>query len=661
MRSRFLALLVLLPVFCGAQVPRVPAKMEFANLKLRIADGARAEIQKDVDRLHRSPTYFNIQVEKAKSYFPIIEKVFAREKLPDDFKYLVLQESGLVSDAVSSSKAVGFWQFKDFTAMEVGLRVDRHVDERMNIVSASHGAAKYLKKNNFTYFDNWLMALQAYQMGAGAALKAGVEKYRGDKSMVINKKTYWYVKKYLAHKIAYQDAIKGEGQLKLIEHHAEANETLSGIAAIYRVDADEVKEYNKWLKRGKIPSDKNYVVIVPSDASSPALLASNHDRNENTVTLSSIPEIAYNFDDPAEFPKIKGAEKANFGSVIVINGLRGIIAGPTDKIPQLAKKGRLELAKFLKYNDLDIDDKVKAGQAYYLRPKKSKGKTHYHVVQPGETLWDIAQKYAVKLKKLRLKNRMKDDAIKPGRVIWLRYIRPAKVPIEYREVETAPEVPVQVVDKEVIEVLQVTTSEEEAKDQEIDERVTQPLTLPEKLDSLEQLQDAPPLSPSDSLNEEHKEYVTTEKEPSSISTLDEEVAGQQDQTGTSQLSRDVVRRTHVVVAGETFYAISKIYGVSVLNILEWNNLKINDKLSIGQELTVYPEQSSGASAESIPKETLEEDEKFILYTVIEGDTLYSIARNHGVTIQDIVQWNDKKELSIKLGEKIKIKNSMKVK
>ena len=69
--------------------------------------------------------------------------------IPDDFKYLAIQESGFISDAVSSSNAVGFWQFKKLTADEVGLRVDRKIDERQNIVTSSRGAAKYLQKNNF--------------------------------------------------------------------------------------------------------------------------------------------------------------------------------------------------------------------------------------------------------------------------------------------------------------------------------------------------------------------------------------------------------------------------------------------------------------------------------------------------------------------------------
>src|SRR5688572_16134864 len=115
-----------LPV--AAQPPQVPSRMDFAGITLIIHDDARREIQADVDALTKSPKHYNIKVERAKSYFPIIEKVFAEEQLPDDFKYLSLQESALIADAVSTSNAVGFWQFKDFTAIEMGLRVDREVD-----------------------------------------------------------------------------------------------------------------------------------------------------------------------------------------------------------------------------------------------------------------------------------------------------------------------------------------------------------------------------------------------------------------------------------------------------------------------------------------------------------------------------------------------------
>ena len=71
-----------------------------------------------------------MKIDRMLLYFPIIERIFKEEGVPEDFETLAIQESGLISDAVSSADAVGFWQFKDFTAQEVGLRVDKRIDER---------------------------------------------------------------------------------------------------------------------------------------------------------------------------------------------------------------------------------------------------------------------------------------------------------------------------------------------------------------------------------------------------------------------------------------------------------------------------------------------------------------------------------------------------
>ena len=637
MEFRFFALFLLLPFLVKSQGPKVPSRLQFADMKLRIMEDARKEIQEDVDKLTRSPTYFNKQVEKAKSYFPIIERVFNEENLPDDFKFLVLQESGLISDAVSASNAVGFWQFKDFTAMEVGLRVDRQVDERMNIVAASRGAARYMKKNNNSFFDNWLMSLQAYQMGPGTALKVGADKHRGEKSMTINKKTYWYVKKYLAHKIAYEEAVKGTPQIKLIEHKAVPNESLNDIAALYRVDSEEVDRYNKWLRKGRIPDDKEYTVIVPTENA--ALVAVNSEKVSDKPTTTGAFE--YDLADPTEFPAIKDETLAVRGELVEINGLSGILARKGDKIPAVAALGNLELSKFLKYNDLAIDDQLIAGQVYYLKSKRSKASARYHIAAEGENLWDISQKYGVKKKKLRIKNRMKaDEILKPGRVVWLRYIRPAKVPIEYKDivepepVEKAP-IPT-VVDSSYMKkaaAVGIVAGEENS------DEVRQPLTFLQKLDSLYIL--------------EQEEAVTSGLPDSAV--VDE--PGQTTLTETVEAlpATDSAVHIHSVAAGDTFYAISKKYQVNVLDILEWNGLSINDKLSIDQKIKVYLKRDPGLNRSQILKKEQNGDSSYIRYVVKEGDTLYSIARSNEVKIEDLLDWNNKAEMSVKLGEVLKIK------
>ena len=89
----------------------VPDQIDFAGMQLLLTKKAKARIQADVDMIRKSPTYFQQKVDRANLFFPIIDKVFAEEGFPSEFKYLALQESSLVSDAVSSSQAVGYWQF----------------------------------------------------------------------------------------------------------------------------------------------------------------------------------------------------------------------------------------------------------------------------------------------------------------------------------------------------------------------------------------------------------------------------------------------------------------------------------------------------------------------------------------------------------------------
>jgi membrane-bound lytic murein transglycosylase D len=167
------------------KIPSVPSEMDFAGMKLKITEAARRDIQKDVDMLRKSPKYFNIKLDRVRLYFPIVERVLREEGVPDDFKFLSVQESALILDAVSTSNAVGFWQFKDFTGREVGLRIDRYVDERMNIVASTRGAAKYFKRHNF-FFRNWVYTVLAHMTGRGGAQKYVDEKKFGETKMTIN-------------------------------------------------------------------------------------------------------------------------------------------------------------------------------------------------------------------------------------------------------------------------------------------------------------------------------------------------------------------------------------------------------------------------------------------------------------------------------------------
>lgn len=404
------------------QVPKVPSKMEFAGIQLKISEGARKELQKKVNTLTKSRKHFEIKAERAASYFPVVEQIFEEEGLPQDFKYLAIHESGFVSDAVSSSNAVGYWQFKKVTAEEMGLRVDSKVDERKNIVSSSRGAAKYLQQNNL-FFNNWIHALQAYQMGAGGAQRELKNIESGAKSMHITKNTYWYVLTFLAHKIAYEQAVELARNTapKMYIYTKGKNKSLKEISKLTDASLDTLLRYNKWLGTKVIPGDKNYAVIIP---------------NFTTAPISPIVKDDIAINSESENP-VKGVEIPHTKPIIKqveINGLPAILTNTVLTIDELAKKFNIASTDFSSYNDILPHYQVLPDQVYYLKRKMAKAKIYYHTVKQNETLWSISQAYGVRMDKVKKMNRMieGEGELKVGRVLWLKKIRPKNHPVEYK-------------------------------------------------------------------------------------------------------------------------------------------------------------------------------------------------------------------------------------
>jgi membrane-bound lytic murein transglycosylase D len=603
----------------AAQPPQVPHKMEFAGITLTIRDDARREIQKDVDALTQSPRHYNIKAERAKTYFPIIEKIFQEEQVPDDFKYLSLQESALIADAVSSSNAVGFWQFKDFTAIEMGLRVDKVIDERQNIVSASRAAARYIKKNN-TFFDNWIYALQAYQMGAGGVLKTVQDNQSGAKRMEINSHTYWYVKKFLAHKIAYEQGVKGKGQVEVLTYQNSNGRSLADLAKEVSVDETALRSYNKWSKTGFVPADRTYVVLVPLEG------------NKNDIVLS--PSIA-SYESKPEHGPSSPARAAGIATMVrkKVNGIQTIQALQNESSEALASRAGVELSKLLKWNDLSEGQALIPGQFYFLARKRVRAIENFHKVGPGENLWSVSQRYGVQLKKLMKYNRLDSyTAVSEGTMLWLASTRP-KTEVIQEPVENA----VGVSSEEVFNWQAGAGANGPAENKDTvmlpAETVKPPVqTVPADIgEVLEQ-------EPSDSVKI-LQEPVITETSVSAAPDPGPKVAA----------TLPAVRKaTHTVQPKETLYAIARMYNIGVMDLVNWNDLDLQQGIKPGQVLKLTENQP--VKNEPAPEKILSEQ----VHEVKSSDTLYSIARQYGVTIKEIMDWNEKKDFSLAVGEKLKI-------
>ena len=121
-------------------------------------------------------------------YFPMIENAKKKKNLPDELKYITVVETGLLPNTESHQGAAGIWQFMEGTAELYGLKVERYIDERRDLVKSTDKALDYLKLLYESY-GNWTLAIAAYNCGTGTLNKA-IKKAGGVAD-------YWQIYEYL--------------------------------------------------------------------------------------------------------------------------------------------------------------------------------------------------------------------------------------------------------------------------------------------------------------------------------------------------------------------------------------------------------------------------------------------------------------------------------
>lgn len=129
-------------------------------------------VSKFVKDFMRKENEFLVKMKKKSlAHFDYMDSVLNKYGLPEELKYLSIVESQLNPKAISKVGAKGMWQFMPVTARELGLKVTKTYDERLNAKKSTVAAAKYLK-SLYGEFGDWLLVLAAYNSGPGTVLKA---------------------------------------------------------------------------------------------------------------------------------------------------------------------------------------------------------------------------------------------------------------------------------------------------------------------------------------------------------------------------------------------------------------------------------------------------------------------------------------------------------
>jgi len=253
----------------------VPAALEFAGepVPLDLFD-----VREALDRELLSNTYFHSQtirlIKLANRYFPEIEPVLRGNLVPDDFKYLAVAESGL-SQAISPSQAVGFWQLLKGTAQENGLEVTREVDERYHVTKSTQAACRYLIES-YRKYGNWTMTAASYNAGR-RGVDRQIQRQKKDNyyDLLLNEETARYLYRVVAFKLIFEDPAaygfdipEHERYPVIPSRQVTVDSTVADFADFAMEQGTNykiLKYMNPWLRDTKltVPEGKAYEITLP--------------------------------------------------------------------------------------------------------------------------------------------------------------------------------------------------------------------------------------------------------------------------------------------------------------------------------------------------------------------------------------------------------------
>jgi membrane-bound lytic murein transglycosylase D len=419
--------------------------------------------------IYKKPSFTKMMLERKNFYFPIFEKYLAKYNMPDELKYLSMLESGLNPKAISHAKAVGLWQFMKPTGGDFGLRVDQYVDDRMDIEKSTEAACKYFRQL-YNIFGDWELVLASYNTGPGnlrrAIRRAGNVRDYWQLHPFLHKDTRTYVPQFTAIMYMMHHADEyGIFPEEIMEPVPTETVTIDGFLDIETfsnasgISIDDIQKLNPQILKGVLPAhsrgfelkipaenyayfDANRQMILDSaqrQGMEPVILAANNSSEPgviiiggNTTYSSSSNErnngetIVEELDKPARVEDdIKKIHKVKKKTYTVRRG---------DVLNKIADKYDVDMYDLKTWNKLK-SSKIMAGQKLIIlmddeevvevektikaeRKTKNaieKTKPKYHVVQRGDTLWSISQRYGgISVEKIKKMNGLRSNSVKKG-------------------------------------------------------------------------------------------------------------------------------------------------------------------------------------------------------------------------------------------------------
>jgi LysM repeat protein len=239
-----------------------------------------------------------------------------------------------------------------------------------------------------------------------------------------------------------------------------------------------------------------------------------------------------------------------------------------------------------------------------------------HKVALGETMLMISKKYLVSPTEIYRLNKKAVDGISEGMVLYIPQ------PIKSQEIIA----------------------------ERVEKREKDKLVLQERKKEREERE----LAEAKVVEEKQKEVLVAENEVVDEESKDAEYR-RREAISKLNISEKKQFIDHHVVSGETLNSLSKKYGVSVQEIEKENDKTLKKGLQAGQTLKMPVAQNLFIHKDPAP---ISENKTEVDHKVIAGETLYSISRKYGISVEDITRENEKTlKNGLQTGQVLKVKSS----
>ncbi len=361
----------------------------------------RRSVQQEIRWFQRNPKYWQRLETRMQNYLPYILEQVMEAHIPAEMALLPIVESALDPHAFSPSGANGLWQFMSPTAKQYGLKINLGYDGRRDIVASTDAAVTYLQHLN-KRFDNWLLAVAAYNAGGGTVSKAiRSSSSRDFFALNLPRETRAYVPRLLAMAAIVNNPAKYKVALPNVEMRPSffvlnlpGPFDIAKIVAISKAPSANIYKWNPALKRSQTPSKGPHRLILPVTALVALTGVQSSERPKGDALKAQILTLQQDFTATPE------NERLAWLNIEVRSG---------QTLSVLAQRYNTDVATLrqangLKSNRIIIGDglRVPLSQEAVVKPHSSHSVTHK--VRSGDSLWLIAKQYQVGIAELVKEN-----------------------------------------------------------------------------------------------------------------------------------------------------------------------------------------------------------------------------------------------------------------